>query len=66
MSIRENNEAATAVEAVLTRTGMPVSDEERERLVRLYPLIKERMEQLRMVEARYAEPAMVFPAALHD
>jgi len=65
MSVHEN-EAAAAVEAVLTRTGMTVSAEERERLIRLYPLIKERADQLRMVEARYAEPAMIYPAAPHD
>jgi hypothetical protein len=57
----EESEAAIAV--ILARTGMPVSDEERERLVRLYPVMKARSEHLRMIEARYADPAMVFPAA---
>jgi hypothetical protein len=65
MSASES-EAAAAVEAVIARTGMVVSEEERERLIRLYPLIKERNEQLRMVEARYADPAMVYPALTHD
>ena len=59
-------EAVAAVAAVLARTGFPVSDEERERLIRLYPIIKSRSEHLRMVEARYADPAMIYPALPHD
>ena len=55
-------ESEAAIVALLARTGMPVSDEERERLVRLYPLMKARSQQLRMIEARYADPAMVYPA----
>jgi hypothetical protein len=55
-------ESEAAVAAMLARTGFPVSDEERERLVRLYPLMKERSQQLRMIEARYADPAMIYPA----
>ena len=55
-------ESAAAVAAVLAPTGFPVSDEEHERLIRLYPLMKARSEQLRMIEARYADPAMVYPA----
>ena len=59
-------ESEAAIAALLTRTGMPVSDEERERLVRLYPLMKARSQQLRMIEARYADPAMVYPALPRD
>ena len=55
-------ESAAAVAAMLARTGFPVSDDERERLIRIYPLMKSRSEHLRMVEARYADPAMVYPA----
>ena len=62
MSVPESA-AEAAVDTVVTRTGMQVTEEERERLVRLYPLIRERTEALRMVEARYADPAMVYPAA---
>ncbi|MFN8634760.1 MAG: hypothetical protein U0893_12965 [Chloroflexota bacterium] len=65
MSVSES-EARAAVEAVIARTGMQVSDEERERLVRLYPLVRERTEALRMVETRYAEPAIIYPAAVHN
>ena len=56
-------EAATAVDAILARTGLPVSAAERERLIRFYPLVRDWMDQLRMVEARYAEPVLIYPAA---
>jgi hypothetical protein len=59
-------EATAAVEAAITRSGILVSDAERERLIRLYPGVRERMERLRMAEARYADPATIYPAAPHD
>jgi len=59
-------EAATAVDAILARTEIPVSPAERERLIRFYPLVRDWMEQLRMVEARYEEPVLIYPAAPHD
>ena len=59
-------EAATAVDALLARNGIPVSVAERERLIRFYPLVRDWMEQLRMVEARYAEPVLIYPAAPRD
>jgi hypothetical protein len=59
-------ESESAITALLARTGFPVSDEERERLVRLYPLMKARSQQLRMIEARYADPAMVYAALPHS
>jgi hypothetical protein len=60
------DEAATAVDAVLARKGLPVSAAERERLIRFYPLVRGWMEQLRTVEARYAEPVLIYPAAPRD
>jgi hypothetical protein len=45
---------------------MQVSEEERARLIRLYPFTAELSERLRMVEARYEEPAMIYPAAVRD
>ena len=59
-------EAATAVDMILARNGLPVSPAERERLIRFYPLIRDWMEQLRMVEARYEEPVLIYPAAPRD
>jgi hypothetical protein len=55
--------AVAAVDAILERTGIPVSDAERERLIRFYPLVRGWMEQLRMVEARDADPVLIYPAA---
>ena len=59
-------EAATAVDAILTRNGLPVSTAERERLIRFYPLVRDWMEQLRMLEARYEEPVLICPAAARE
>ena len=58
-----SEDAITAVDAILARTGIPVSERERERLIRFYPLVREWMEQLRMVEARYEEPVLIYQAA---
>ena len=59
-------ESATAVDAILARTGIPVSEAERERLIRFYPLVRSWMERLRTVEARYEEPVLIYPAAPRD
>lgn len=56
-------DAEAAVDGVLARTGLPVSSEERERLIRMYPLIQEWLAGVRVPEARYAEPAVIYPAA---
>ncbi len=55
-------DAATQVDLVLARTGLPVTPEERERLIRLYPMVAEWTSALRLPETRYAEPALVYPA----
>jgi hypothetical protein len=55
-------ESAAAVDAILARTGIPVSEGERERLIRFYPLVRGWTEQLRTVEARYEEPVLIYPA----
>ena len=60
----EDAEAAIAV--ILARTGLPVSEAERARLTRFYPIVRGWAERLRTVEARYADPALVYPAAVHD
>jgi hypothetical protein len=56
-------DAESQVDLVLARTGLPVTPEERERLIRLYPLIQEWTSALRLPETRYAEPALIYPAA---
>jgi hypothetical protein len=55
-------EATAQVDHVLARTGLPVSPEERERLIRLYPVIQEWLDAVRIPETRYAEPAIIYPA----
>ena len=64
--VTNSAEAATAVDAILARNGIPVSQAERDRLIRFYPLVRGWTERLRMVEARYADPAMIYPALPHD
>jgi len=55
-------DVATQVDLVLARTGLPVTPEERERLIRIYPMIAEWTSSLRLPETRYAEPALIYPA----
>ena len=56
-------DAADQVDLVLARTGLPVTPEERERLIRVYPMIAEWTGAVRLPETRYAEPALIYPAA---
>ena len=53
---------AAQVDLVLARTGLPVTPEERERLIRVYPMIAEWTGAVRLPETRYAEPALIYPA----
>ena len=39
-----------------------LTPEERERLIKLYPFIKQSQDALRLPETRYAEPAVIYPA----
>ena len=55
-------DVAAQVDFVLARTGLPVTAEERERLIRVYPMIDEWTRGLRLPETRYAEPALIYPA----
>jgi len=54
--------AAAQVALVIQRTGLPVTPEERDRLIRLFPSVREWTDGLRLDETRYAEPALIFPA----
>lgn len=58
----ESIDVAAQVDLVLARTGLPVTPEERERLIRVYPMITEWTAGLRLPETRYAEPALIYPA----
>jgi hypothetical protein len=55
-------DVAAQVDTVLARAGLPVTPEERERLIRVYPMIEEWTSGLRLPETRYAEPAVIYPA----
>ncbi|MGE3270849.1 MAG: hypothetical protein AB7P40_19000 [Chloroflexota bacterium] len=58
----DTSDAAAQVDLVLAQRGLPVSAEERERLIRLYPMMDEWTSAVRVAEARYAEPALIYPA----
>jgi hypothetical protein len=59
----DSTDVATAqVDAALARAGLPVSARERERLIRIYPLLAEWTAEVRIAETRYAEPALIYPA----
>jgi hypothetical protein len=55
-------DATAQVDAVLARTGMKVTPEERERLIRLMPSLATWTAAVRLPESRYAEPALIYPA----
>ena len=50
------------VELLIERSGLRLTDDERERLIRMYPDIQAWVESLRLAEARYAEPALTYRA----
>jgi hypothetical protein len=49
-----------AVDAVLAAARLPLTGEDYERLLRNYPTIQAQLAELRLPEARYAEPADIF------
>ncbi|HLH74482.1 MAG TPA: hypothetical protein VKX96_14425 [Chloroflexota bacterium] len=55
-------ETVAEVDFVTRRTGLPLTPEERERFIKLYPSLVEMLQQLRLPETRYSEPALIFPA----
>lgn len=59
-----HDETATAatVDHLLATAGLTIADEERAYFIRAYPIIKESLQHLRIPEARYAEPALIYPA----
>ncbi len=50
------------VDRILARAGLPVTEEERARLIRIYPIVSEWTSAVRLAETRYAEPALIYPA----
>lgn len=58
----DNREAAATVDHLLAVAGLTITAEERAYFIRAYPLIKESLAHLRIPEARYAEPALIYRA----
>jgi hypothetical protein len=57
--------AKEAVDTLLGLAGLSMIEEEYERLVRTYPLLRAQAAALRIPEVRYGEPAIVYPALEH-
>jgi hypothetical protein len=55
-----------AVDTILGLAQLPMEEEEYERLLRIYPLLREQVAALRIPEVRYGEPADIYPALEHQ
>jgi hypothetical protein len=51
-----------AVDLILSLAGLSMNHDEYERLLRMYPILREQAAALRIPEVRYAEPAIIYPA----
>jgi hypothetical protein len=51
-----------AVDLILSLAGLSMNDDEYERLLRMYPKLREQAAALRIPEVRYTEPAVIYPA----
>jgi hypothetical protein len=51
-----------AIDTILGLAQLPVAEDEYERMVRTYPLLREQVAALRIPEARYAQPADIYSA----
>ena len=54
-----------AVDTILGLARLPMIEEEYERLLRIYPLLRAQAAELRIAEVRYGEPAIIYPALEH-
>ena len=54
-----------AVDTILGLAQLPMIEDEYERLLRWYPLLREQAAALRIPEVRYGEPAIIYPALEH-
>ena len=57
---------AEKVDFVLQTSGLPVTADEREWLVRNYALLARAAERVRIPDVRYGEPALIYPANLPE
>lgn len=56
----EPTDVTATVTGMLEAAGLPVSDEERDAFIRVYPLLRSGADSLYIEEARYEEPALIF------
>lgn len=56
----EPSDVEATVDGLLEAAGLPVSDEEREAFVAVYPTLRTGADSLYIEEVRYEEPALVF------
>jgi hypothetical protein len=57
--------AREAVDTILGLARLPMIEEEYERLLRWYPMLRAQAAELRIPEVRYGEPALIYPALEH-
>jgi hypothetical protein len=50
------------VDRILAAARLPVTEEERARLIRIFPFVRGWTAAVRLAETRYAEPALIYPA----
>jgi hypothetical protein len=54
-----------AVDTILGLAQLPMLEDEYERLLRWYPLLRAQAAALRIPEVRYGEPALIYSAREH-
>jgi hypothetical protein len=63
MTDMDPTQVKEAVDQILARNSLPITPEEYERLLRIYPILQSQLAELRVPEARHGEPALIFSAA---
>ncbi len=58
----EPTDVTATVTGLLEAAGLPVSDEEREAFIGVYPTLRAGADSLYIEEVRYEEPALIFSA----
>jgi hypothetical protein len=51
------------LDGIIARAGLRLAGDDYDRLVRQFAVVQDQMAGLRLAEARYAEPAAIYPAA---
>ena len=62
MTDAEMAKVKDTVDHILERAGLTVLPEEYDRLVKNYPVMQAQLQELRIPEVRYGEPAIIYPA----